>query len=403
MIQRLFQTYRRAFAGLPREVWLLSGAALVNRSGTMVMPFMTLYLTTQRGYTPAEAGRMLSLCGAGGLSGAYAGGWLCDRFGPVRVQVGSLVLTAIGFLVLGRLESGLGIGIALFLTSLVGEVFRPANSTAVATFSPADLRPRAYGLMRLAVNLGMSIGPAAGGFLALVGYGFLFAADAATCLAAGAILFATMRAARPVEEPARPGREGSRAEGRAPWRDGAFLVFLLFNATSATVFFQFESTYPLYLRNHYHLAENEIGLLFTVNTLLIVAVEMLLVSAVQGRDPLRVVAFGVVLVGTGFGLLPFGGGALYVAFTVVVWTFGEMLALPLSTTFVANRSSPSTRGRYMAFYAISFSSASVIAPIAGTAIYEGIGPDAVWHACMIVGLAAGGALTLLSRKIGKLS
>ena len=46
----------RGLAGLPRAVWVLSAATLVNRSGTMFVPFLVLYLTRARGYTPAAAG-----------------------------------------------------------------------------------------------------------------------------------------------------------------------------------------------------------------------------------------------------------------------------------------------------------------------------------------------------------
>ena len=79
MIRNVLRLYRDAFAGLGRDVWLICVVLLVNRAGTMVLPFITLYLTEQRDLTVAMAGRMLSLYGLGAVAGAYIGGWLCDR------------------------------------------------------------------------------------------------------------------------------------------------------------------------------------------------------------------------------------------------------------------------------------------------------------------------------------
>ena len=84
-MRKLLGAYREAYSGLPRATWLLAFVALVNRSGTMVLPFLALYLTSQRGFDPDQAGLFLALYGLGSAGGTYLGGVLCDRLGALSV------------------------------------------------------------------------------------------------------------------------------------------------------------------------------------------------------------------------------------------------------------------------------------------------------------------------------
>ncbi|HMB51740.1 MAG TPA: MFS transporter, partial [Thermoanaerobaculia bacterium] len=95
-VQAVARAYRDAFAGLPRAAWLLSVITFVHRSGTMVLPFLTLYLTGPLGYTSEHAAWMFAVFGLGSLAGTYLGGWATDRFGSQPVQAWSLVAAGAG-------------------------------------------------------------------------------------------------------------------------------------------------------------------------------------------------------------------------------------------------------------------------------------------------------------------
>ncbi len=181
MIRTIARTYRAAYSGLPRELWLLSLVLLVNRAGSMVLPFLSLYLTHERGLSVALAGRILALYGLGALVGSYIGGWLSDRIGPTRTQQLSLIASGFGYLWLSMLEGIFQISLAMFLLSIAVEAFRPAVMADTAQRTPADVRVRAFALLRLAANLGVGIGPAVGGYLVLYDYHWLFVVDAASC------------------------------------------------------------------------------------------------------------------------------------------------------------------------------------------------------------------------------
>jgi predicted MFS family arabinose efflux permease len=381
MLRAIATAYREAFSGLSRTVWLLSIASLVNRSGTMVMPFLVLYLTAKRGFTTTEAGQALAIYGLGAMVASYAAGWLCDRFSPLLVMKVSLGLTGVSFLMLGHLRSRLAIAAMILVLSLVGEAFRPANLAALAAATGPEERTRSFALLRLAVNMGMTLGPSIGGFLALYDYGWLFVADGATCLAATGLLWLIPAGAAGRAEPSAQAGSGS-----SPWRDVPFLMMMGMMFLLAVVVFQVNSTYPLTLHDLYRMSEARIGLILAINTLIIVVFEMVLVHRLAARDPMEVVGFGCFLFCAGLALLPLGTSFGFAAFTVAVWTVGEMLAFPIASSVVADLGKGESLGRYMGVFHLTFAAAFVAAPLAGTWIYQRLGAGALWYGCGGVGL-----------------
>jgi predicted MFS family arabinose efflux permease len=197
---KLAALYRDAYRDLPPEIWRLAVVAFINRSGTMVVPFLVLWLTGERGFSTAQAGLFLTLYGVGALAGTYLGGWASDRVTPRRLQIVSLAATGVLFFLLGTCHGALPIGLTLVSVAVAGEAFRPANATSLTRWSTPEVRSRSFALRRLAVNLGMTFGPAAGGFLALYSYTWLFAVDGATCLLA-AVAMHRMLGDEPRPEP----------------------------------------------------------------------------------------------------------------------------------------------------------------------------------------------------------
>lgn len=379
MLSDFVKLFRDAYGGLPRSVWLLSFVLLVNRSGTMVLPFIVIFLRSERGYSPSEAGMLLSVYGVGAILGAMLGGWSASRFGAIRTQVASLAFSAPLFATLAFVQGWYAIAGTLFVLSVISEAVRPASATATGDLCPRPLHKKAYALNRLAVNLGMTIGPAVGGFVYLFDFRLLFIINASSCFCAMLLIlgfFGFPRTATHKE--AEPELEGPPSK---PWNDYSFLVFLGLMIAVALVFFQLMSTYPLYLKEHYGFNESEIGLLFAVNTIVIVVAEMVLVHLLRRFQDLKIVAWGAVCVCLGFGLIAFGRGAAFCVFTILIWTVGEMLSMPLSLSYVSRKTSSGNRGLYLGMYTMCYSIACVFAPLIGTALYE-IDPDYPWYACL---------------------
>ena len=185
MLTRTLSLYKTSFTGLSKEAWLLSFVMLINRSGTMVLPFMTLYLTgkdMQR--TLTEAGIVMGLFGFGSIIGAYFGGKFSDKIGFHKIQLVTLLFGGIMFIILGQVKSYPLICVFSFLLSLINEAFRPANSSAIAFYSTPENRTRSYSLNRLAINLGWAVGSSIGGLIASYNYELLFWVDGITNISA---------------------------------------------------------------------------------------------------------------------------------------------------------------------------------------------------------------------------
>jgi MFS family permease len=229
------------------------------------------------------------------------------------------------------------------------------------------LHKRAFGLNRLAINLGLTIGPAVGGILASFSYQWLFWIDGLTCIVAALVLWRIF-ASRRLEQAATETKETKTS--RSPWTDPVFLVFIALAIPSFGMFFQIISTYPLFLRDEYRFQEWQIGLLFALNTFVVVFFEMLIVTHMNGWRPLRVIAWGSFFMCEGFAILCLGNGVGLAILSVLGYTLGEMLAMPQGMAFVALRSGEESRSRYIGAYTTCISLSFVIGPIIGAWIYS---------------------------------
>lgn len=378
---------------LPRPIWTLFFATLVNRTGSMALPFLTLYLIREAGFSALAAGGVLSFYGAVALVAGPLAGRLVDRVGPVRVMQGALLGTGL-LQVLFPLAHTTGAVLALAgLWSMAAETYRPAALSATAALVPDGRRREAYALIRLAINLGMSVGPAVGGLLAGWDFRLVFLVDGATSLLAGVVLVAVglPQRARPV------GEQG----GAPPWRllaplaNPAMAVFLLALLCNALVSFQGESTMAVFLVNGLGLSPQIYGLLFTLNTVMIVALEIPLTARLTRFDPRHVLAVGVALTAVGFAALGWVQGIVGVVATVIVWTFGEMVFSPTSSAYVADLAPEGERGQYMGLYTAAHSLAFMIAAPLGLWSLDRFGRGH-WGAVGVVGLF--GAVVLLVRR-----
>ena len=158
-------------------------------------------------------------------------------------------------------------------------------------------------------------------------------------------------------------------------------------------FFQLFGTWPLYLKENLGFFENQIGLLLTINAILIVLIEMPLVHRIGKKDPIRMIAIGTVFLFSGFALIPLSPSYYYIILTVILWSIGEILIFPIIATLIANRADASHLGRYMGVFTLTFSMSMVVAPMTGTFVYERFGPAILWTSfagigvCVLIGLS----------------
>jgi MFS family permease len=380
MLNNIIAHYKSSFSGLSKNTWILTFSMLINRSGSMVIFFLMLYLTKDLNYPLETAGIILSFYGMGAMIGAYAGGWFSDKIGTKAVQLSSLFFGGLGYITLAYVEGIINLSIALFFLAIVAESFRPAVMTAIANSTKPENRARGFALLRLAVNLGISIGPAVGGFLALYSYSYIFWVEGITCIIAAIFLLFYYREPKLAHHRT---STNNKVKKISPLKDFIFLQFILILIIISFVFNQLFNTWPLFLKESYLLNEDTIGLLLAFNAFIIVLFEMPIVHKVEKRNNISVIALGLFLLSFGFGAVMFSSSITFILATVLIWTFGEMLAFPLITTFIANRANDQNRGAYMGMLAFTFSFSFVIGPIFGSWMYSNLGSLFWW---IIIGL-----------------
>ncbi len=395
MLPKVISLYRDAYSGLPRGAWILALAEFINRSGFMVLIFLNIYLTGRLNFSLAQAGRVLSANGLGAIAGGYLGGYLTDRIGVKKVQVGSLALSGLLLIVTGSIKGYGLLLLLLFLYGLTSAALFPANDTAMSRFCRGEMRSKGFALRRLASNLGITFGPVVGGYLILLDYLYIFWIDGLTSLAAAVFLVLYLRAGSLAPQEVSP---DSQPASRSPWRDGLFLAFIGLFLLLATVFAHLFSAFPLYLHTAIGLKESRIGPLWAINTVMIVLFEMALLHVLRKRSDIKLVALGALLIGLGFGLMPLGRSYAYIALTVMVWTMGEILTMPLTATVTANRAGAAA-GRYMGMLSMAFSLAIFIAPLTGNWALATIGGDALWFLLGGAGAACAAGFWMLHRKL----
>ena len=401
----------RGLGGLPKSVWILSAATLVNRAGTMAFPFLVIYLTKTQGYSASTAGLVLSGYGLGALVTAPFAGRLSDRVGSLLVMKVSLLLTGVIILLFPLAKSfPVIIGVAV-VWAVVSEAFRPANMSNLTDLVRPENLKAVFSLNRLAINLGMSIGPAVGGFLFLISYDAIFWVNGTTSLIAGLMLVLVSGS---IPQSTRAGqaitRTGTVSRTRMNFwmpRDRRLFYFLVAMVPIFLVFFQHTSSLPVFLVRELGFPESDFGLLFTVNTVLIILIEVPLNLATAHLPHHRMLAFAAVLVGCGFGSLMFVHGFLSAAATVVVWTFGEMIMMPGASTYLAEISPQHRRGEYMGLFQMTFSLAMALSAVLGTTVLDRFGGATLWGGTFVAGCVSAVLLWRLrgegSRSIAALS
>jgi MFS family permease len=397
MLQGSLQLYRSAYSGLSRQMWWLALVMFINRSGTMVIPFLTVYLTS-KGYTLAQAGYVMAAFGAGSIVGGYLGGRLTDKCGHFYIQVFSLLLNGILFIVLGQMQTLLQFTVCIFVLSTLGESFRPANSAAVAAYSNETNRTRCYSLNRLAINMGWAIGPAIGGMLAGVDYDLLFWADGLTCIIASLLLyflFSDTKTASVIKSVTEEKIKSTSAYGDKTFLLGMFYIFLV-----GVCYYQMFNIMTVYFKQQLHLSENVIGAVLAMNGLIIALVEMILVYKLENCNTAIVyMTLGSFLIGLSFLALNISQALVFVLLQMILVTLGEMLLFPFMNNFWVKRSNEWNRGQYAAVYTMSFSAAIVLAPTFASQIATLFGFPVLWVVNFIVCSFAALGFFLLKKRM----
>ncbi len=372
-MNKFIKTYVDAFDGITKDIWVFASMMLINRLGTLILPFLTLYTTQELGWSKIDAGTATMSFGAGSLAGAILGGYLTDKIGYYRTMMISL-FTAAGFFYSLQFVSEFYMFCGLlFISSMMADLIRPALMTGITYFTDKKTQTRAVSLMRMAFNLGLSIGPAfAGVLIEQYGYNLIFTVDALTCLCAGVFLILCVKN---VQKPKVKDVIKDISLAKSPYKDLKFMVFMFFSFCMLISFFQILFTVPLFMTEELGYTEKHVGYFFGVNGILIFLTEMPLVHYLEKRyDNFKVMKVGAWMLGFAVLVFIFPLPALFlIGFYTIFVSYGEMVNFPFIASTSMDRANEGNIGQYMSVNTIMFSTALIVAPILGTVILDSFG------------------------------
>ena len=368
----------------------------------MVLLFTSLYLTNNLHFSISEAGWVMGCYGLGSILGSYTGGWLTDRYHYYNIMIWSLILCGLILLFMLVVTSFFSIAAVIFFYAFTADIFRPANSAAIAAFTNADDRTQSVSLVRLAVNLGFSVGPAVGGFVAFhFGYHWLFAIDSITSFCAAIMLFFYL----PRKEDIHQTKNLSVLNNSktSAYRDWIYLLFIGMVTAYGICFFQLFASVPQYFSKVCSYNEDTIGLLMALNGILVVLIEMPLVAAIQNKkNPFQFIIAGTLCIPVAFGILILGNGImLYSMMYTLIITMSEIFAMPFMMNFALSRPPKERQGQYSALYSISFGLSVMIAPTIGLGLADKFGFNMMYEILMCMTLIVALGFYVLNKSVFK--
>ncbi|OPB87608.1 MFS transporter [Elizabethkingia ursingii] len=361
---------------------MLSIVMLINRSGSMVLPFLGVYMTDQLEFSIKESGIVLSFYGVGSVIGSWLGGYFTDKFGEYRVQSTSLFLSAPLFLLIPIFTSVEGMALIILLQSIISETFRPANSVAITKYARPENLTRAFSLNRMAINLGFSIGPALGGILSSFSYELLFITNAVGAIMAGIFYVRFFRKRHKIYQKRNKEKKITNEaiqKELSPYKDFPFLVYCLLCAIFSVCFFQFFNTIPIFYKEVGHLDQKSIGYILGYSGFIIVVLEMLVVNfADKYLTIAKTLLYGILMCSVAYAMLAINHHISLILLSISILSVGEILVLPFMSTITALRSGKTNQGAYMGLNGMTFSISFIITPLLGTSVASDLGFNTLW-------------------------
>lgn len=370
---------------LPPAFWFLWIGTIVNRLGGFAVPFLMLYLTARLGMGAGAAAAVVSALGAGSFVAQLTGGELADRLGRRPVMLLSFLVSPLAMLGVGLARDPLLLVLATLVLGFFMDLYRPAVSAAVIDLVPADRQTRAFGYIYWAINLGAALAPIAAGFLANIDYFLLFAGDALTTVIFG-ILVLTRIPETQARDVAIAARTRTSARLGLALRDSMLLAFVLLSLFVGIIYSQGNVTLPIDMAAD-GLPPSDYGLAIAVNGALIVLITVWISRMAERWHRFAAMAVAALLLGTGFGLTGFADSLPFFAFTVVIWTLGEVIGAAVGPVIVAGMSPPALRGLYQGIWGSSWGLAFFLGPALGGLVYEHLGSTTLWSIAFAIGVA----------------
>ncbi|UCC33718.1 MAG: MFS transporter [Candidatus Bathyarchaeota archaeon] len=406
----VIQRIRRIYNEYPRNFWVVIGTLFIDTVGfALIFPFIGLFITAKFQVGMTEIGQLFSILAITGIFGSIAGGAMTDKFGRKVVIIFGLVASALSALILGFAEDMRLIYFAGGIIGLFGTVGGPAQQAMIADLLPEEKRTDGFGILRVAMNLAVTIGPAIGGVLATYSYIWLFIIDAVASTVTAFIVFLRVPETKPEASPDKPSESILETLGGyfKVGRDVLFMTFLFASILMTLAYIQMNTTLPVFLRDVHDIPDQGYGYLLSLNAGMVVLFQFWITRRIKHFPPMMVMVLGTLLYAIGFSMYGFVSTYILFITAMIIITIGEMLVAPVGQALVANFAPEDMRGRYMAMFDFSWTIPFALGPLAAGLIMDSYNPNWIWYASGIVSLMAIAAYLFLhfraSERIAKMN
>ena len=389
MFQAQLQKMKDVYAEYPRIFWSLVVITFIDRiGGALLFPFFALYLTSRFDVGMTDVGVLFATFSLSSFAGSAIGGALTDRFGRKRIIIFGLFASSMSALAMGFASSFQMFFVLALFVGILADVSGPAHQAMVADILPEDKRADGYGILRVAFNLSVTIGPAIGGLLAAKSYLTLFVTDATISLLTVVLVALFIPETKPQSHPDEP--EPTMASSFAGYgkvfRNTAFMLFLGAVMLQVFTYMNMNTTLGVYLRNEHGTSEWHYGMLLSLNAAMVVLMQFPITRRIKKYPPMLMMAFGTILYAIGFAMYGFVSIYLMFVIAMIIITIGEMIVSPVAQALVASFAPEDMRGRYMAVSGLSWGLPFAIGPYLAGLIIDGPSPQNLWYVAGFIGL-----------------
>jgi MFS family permease len=390
----------------PRQFWILILGSFIDRlGGALLFPFFTLYITRKFGVGMTTVGVIFGVFSVSSVVGSMFGGALSDRLGRKGLLLFGLVMSALSSLVMGSVNDlGLFLAVVVFV-GVLADSAGPARQAMVADLLPEGQRAQGFGILRVVINLSVTIGPMIGGLLAARSYMLLFVSDAVTSLITAGIVYVALQETRPGAASGEEVSQETMAQTFGGYvqvlRDAAFGWFLAASVLMVLVYMQMNTTLAVYLRDSHGISVQGFGYILSLNAAMVVLFQFPITRWISKYRSLVVMAVGTLLYAVGFAM--YGFFSTYILFlgAMVVITVGEMFTAPVGQAIAARLAPEDMRGRYMAVFGFSWVLPTAVGPLLAGLVMDNADPRWVWYGAGILGLVAAAAFYLLEWQVSR--